>query len=103
MLALGRAIIAEPNTSSGNDVIMKKLTGFIQDWSDLQLAWQNLYNEFHASLEQSKSLSDQLNTFNRDLGELEHASDATLPGTVTMVALDSELEAIQVCPGSTSP
>lgn len=96
MLGLGRAIIAEPNTSSSSDAIMKKLTGFIQDWSDLQLAWQNLYNELHATLEQSHNLSDQLDSFGRDTEELGEACDGALPATVTMVKLDEELKAVQV-------
>ncbi len=96
MLALGRAVIAEPNTSSSSDAVMKKLTGFIQDWSNLQLAWQNLYNELRASLEQSHDLSDRLGSFGRDTGELELACDEVLPATVAMVKLDQELDAIQV-------
>jgi len=63
MLSLSRAIIAKPNTSPQNDTTVKKLISFIKDWSKLQLAWRNWYNELHANLEQSKNLSDQLNTF----------------------------------------
>ncbi len=67
MLSLGREILAEPNTSSASETLMQKLTGFIQDWSDLQLNWQNWFDELHAGVEQSKSLSDQLKKFESDL------------------------------------
>ena len=96
MLALGRAILAEPSTTSQNDSLMQKLTGFIEDWSDLQMAWQNWYNELHANMEQSKSLSDKLKSFEHDIGELEPTCANLFPATVAMEALDSELKEIQV-------
>ena len=96
MLSLGRAIIAEPNTNSQNDTIMKKLTGFIEDWSELQLAWQNWYDELHANLEQSKNLSDQLNTFGNGIKGLEPACVNLFPATVAMESLDAELQELQV-------
>lgn len=96
MLSLGRAIIAEPNTNSQNDTIMKKLTGFIEDWSELQLAWQNWYDELHANLEQSKNLSDQLNTFGHGIKGLEPACVNLFPATVAMESLDTELQELQV-------
>ena len=96
MLSVGRAIIAEPNTNSQNDTIMKKLTGFIEDWSELQLAWQNWYDELHANLEQSKNLSDQLNTFGHSIKGLEPACVNLFPATVAMESLDTELQELQV-------
>ena len=96
MLALGRGIITEPNTNSQNDALMKKLTGFIEDWSILQLAWQNWYNELHAKLEQSKGLSDQLNMFVHSMDDLEPMCGKLFPATVAMESLDKELEALQV-------
>lgn len=77
-------------------MMMQKLTGFIEDWSELQLAWQNWYNELHANLEQSKSLSEQLNSFVHDIKGLEPACARLFPATLDMDSLDSELQALQV-------
>ena len=96
MLALGRAIVAEPNTNPQNDTVMQKLTGFIEDWSDLQLAWQNWYDELHANLEQSKNLSDQLSAFGHSIKGLEAPWTNLFPATVTMENLDTELQELQV-------
>ena len=96
MLALGRAIIAEPNTNPQNDTVMQKLTSFIEDWSDLQLAWQNWYDELHANLEQSKNLSDQLSAFGHSIKGLEPPWTNLFPATVTMENLDTELQELQV-------
>ena len=97
MLALGRSILAEPSTTSQNDALMQKLTGFIEDWSELQMAWQNWYNELHANMEQLKSLSDRLKNFEHDIRQLEPACTSLFPATVAMETLDSELKEIQVC------
>ena len=96
MLALGRSILAEPSTTSQNDALMQKLTGFIEDWSELQMAWQNWYNELHANMEQSKSLSDKLKNFGHDIRQLEPACAGMFPATVAMETLDSELKELQV-------
>ena len=96
MLALGRSILAEPSTTSQNDVLMQKLTSFIEDWSELQMTWQNWYNELHANMEQSKGLADQLKNFGHDIGQLEPACAGIFPATVAMEALNSELKEIQV-------
>ena len=97
MLALGRSILAEPSTNSQNDGLMQKLTSFIEDWSELEMAWQNWYNELHANMERSKSLSDQLKNFGHAIKQLEPACAGIFPATVAMEALDSELKEIQVC------
>ena len=97
LLALGRSILAEPSTTSQNDILMQKLTSFIEDWSELQMAWQNWYNELHANLEQSKNLADRLKNFGHDIRQLEPACAGIFPATVAMEAVDSELKEIQVC------
>ena len=91
MLSLSQAIIAKPNTSPQNDTIVKKLISFIKDWSKLLLAWQNCYNELHANLEQSKNLSDQLNTFGHGIKGLEPACISMFPTTTAMETLAAEL------------
>jgi hypothetical protein len=96
MLSLGREILAEPNTSSASDTLMQKLTGFIQDWSDLQLNWQNWFDELHAGVEQSKSLSDQLKKFENNTRGLGPACAKLFPAFVNMKNLDKELKRLQV-------
>lgn len=96
MLGLGRAIVAEPNTNSQNDTFMQRLTGFIQEWSDLQMAWQNWYNELHAKQDQSRSLADRLESFVGSMSRLEPACAAMFPATVSLESLDSELKTLQV-------
>ena len=96
MLGIGRAIIAEPNTNSQNDCLMQCLTGFIQDWSDLQMDWQNWYNELHAKQDQSRGLSDQLESFVSAVDCLEPACSELFPAAVSLEALDTELRALQV-------
>lgn len=96
MLSLGREILAEPNTSSASEALMQKLTGFIQDWSDLQLNWQNWFDELHAGVEQSRSLSDQLKKFESDMKGLGPACAKLFPAAVNMKSLDKELKRLQV-------
>lgn len=96
MLALGRAILAELRTNSQNDTLMQKLTNFIQDWSDLQMVWQNWYNELHANTEKSKGLNEQLDRFEHDIGTLEPACASLFPATLSMVSLDTKLSELQV-------
>jgi len=91
MLSLSRAIIAKPNTSPQNDTIVKKLISFIKDWSKLQLAWRNWYNELHANLEQSKNLSDQVNTFGHVIKGPEPVCISMFPTTIAMETLAAEL------------
>ena len=75
---------------------MQKLTGFIQDWSDLQLNWQNWFDELHAGVEQSKNLSDQLKKFESDMGGLAPALAKLFPATVAVKSLDKDLQRLQV-------
>lgn len=96
MLALGRAVLAEPNTTTQNDALMQKLTGFISDWSDLQLTWQNWYDELHANVEQSHNLSDQLDGFKTDIEGLEPLCSNLFPATVSIEGLKQELHSLQV-------
>ena len=97
MLALGRAIISEPTTNSQNESFPKKLTSFIEDLANLQLAYQNSYDELHRGLQLSKNLSDQLGKFASAVNGLEPACSNILPATVTMENLESELKTLQVC------
>ena len=96
MLSLGREILAEPNTSSTSDALAQKLTGFIQDWSDLQLDWQNWYDELHAGVEQSKNLSDQLKKFEGDIRGLGPAYAKLFPAVVSVKTLEKDLQRLQV-------
>lgn len=96
MLSLGREILAEPNTSSASEVLMQKLTGFIQDWSDLQLDWQNWFDELHTGVEQSKNLSDQLKKFESDTRGLGQACAKLFPATLAMKNVDKEVHRIEV-------
>ena len=96
MLSLGREILAEPNTSSASEGLMQKLTSFIQDWSDLQLNWQNWFDELHAGVEQSKNLSDQLKKFENDVSGLGPALAKLFPATVSVKTLDKDLQRLQV-------
>lgn len=96
MLALGRAILAEPNTTTQNDALVQKLTGYISDWSDLQLKWQNWYDELHANMEQSHYLSDQLDRFEKDIEGLGPLCSTLFPATVSVAGLKPELHHLQV-------
>ena len=97
MLSLGREVLAEPNTSSTTEGLMQKLTSFIKEWSDLQLGWQNWFDELHAGVEQSRNLSDQLKKFESDIKGLEPTCSMIFPAVVSMKNLDKELDRIHVC------
>ena len=76
--------------------LLQKLTNFIQDWSDLQLNWQNWFDELHVGVEESKNLSEQLKKFDCDIESLIPTSAKLFPVTVAMKALDKELRRVQV-------
>ena len=96
MLAIGREILAEPNTSSSNEGLIQKLTNFIQDWSDLQLNWQNWFDELHDAAEQSSNLLDQLKRFEHDIRGLGPTCAKLFPAMVAVKNLESELQRLQV-------
>ena len=96
MLALGRSVLAEPNTTSQNDALMNKLTSFISDWSDLELAWQNWYDELHARMEQSKDLSNQFDKFKSDCSTLGPLCSNLFPADLSMDGLQQKLHNLQV-------
>lgn len=96
MLSLGREILAEPNTSSASDTLMQRLTGFIQDWSDLQLNWQNWFDELDTGVEQSRNLGDQLKKFESDIRGLGPACAKLFPASVSIKTLDKDLQRLQV-------
>ena len=96
MLSVGREVLAEPNTSSSSDVLMQKLTSFIEDWSELQLGWQNWYDELLAHMEQSQQLSDQLKKFESAIRDLEPTCSRLFPATVVVKSLDKEMNKLKV-------
>ena len=97
MLSLGREIIAEPQTSTANVSLETRLTSFIQDWSDLQLAWQNWYDELHARKEQSQNLSEQVRELAEGVKGVKSSLEGLLPAEVGMESLYDDLLALQVC------
>ena len=100
LLALGRDIVAEPQTSTANVSLETRLTSFIEDWSNLQLAWQNWYNELHARKEQSLKLSEQVWDFGEEVKGLQASLEGMFPAIVEMDNLLEDMEALQVCVGS---
>ncbi len=96
MLALGRAILAEPNTTSQNDALMNKLTSFIADWSYLQMDWQNWYDELHAHLQTSQDLSNQFDKFLSGMSHLEPLCSKLFPANLSMDDLQQKLHSLQV-------
>ena len=100
LLALGRDIVAEPQTSTANVSLETRLTSFIEDWSNLQLAWQNWYNELHARKEQSLKLSEQVGDFGEEVKGLQASLEGMFPATVEMDNLLEDMEALQVSVGS---
>ena len=97
MLALGRDIIAEPQTSAASGNLERKLTDFIQEWSDLQLAWQNWFNELHARKEHSHKLSEQVVGFGESVKGLEASLEGVFPASVGVEDMLGEMESLQVC------
>lgn len=96
MLSLGREVLAEPNTTSQNDSLMNKLTSFIADWSNLQLAWQNWYDELHAHMQQSQDLSNELDKFLNAMSNLEPLFSKLFPAELSMDNLPQKLHNLQV-------
>ena len=96
MLSLGRSIIGEYYTNPLKDTLSQTLTEFIQNWSNLLLAWQNWYDELHATGEQSRDLSDQFLELKQSFHEVEPKIKELFPAYVTMETLESDLKDLQV-------
>ena len=96
MLSLGRSIIGEHFTNHHKDTLSHTLTDFIQDWSNLLLAWQNWYDELHATGEQSQDLSDQFDKLKQALFSIEPDYKELFPAAVTVENLKSDLKDLQV-------
>lgn len=96
MLSLGRSIIGEHFTNHHKDTLSHTLTDFIQDWSNLLLAWQNWYDELHATGEQSQDLSDQFDKLKQTLFSIEPDYKELFPAAVTVENLKSDLKDLQV-------
>ena len=96
MLSLGRSVIGEHFTNPHRDTISEKLTRFIQEWSNLSLAWQNWYDELYASGIHSQSLSENLDKFKAVLRMVNTLSAEMLPASLPMVSADVELRNVEV-------
>ena len=96
LLSLGREIVAEPQTSTANDDLETRLTGFIQDWSDLQLAWQNWYDELHARRERSGKMGEELGRVREGMRGARGAMAALFPARVQVETLPQDLQHLQV-------
>lgn len=99
MLSLGRSVIGEHFTNPLSDTVSEKLTNFIQEWSDLLLAWQNWYDELHASGEQSQNLSYKLDELRHVLSTVQPLASGVFPATLSMSAADDELRDLHVSSG----
>ena len=96
MLALGRSIIGEYYTNPEKDTMSQTLTDFISNWSNLQMSWQNWYDELHATGEQSRNLSDQFVELKQAFKAIEPKQKEMFPAHVTMDTLESDLKELQV-------
>ena len=96
LLTLGREIIAEPQTSAANVELETRLTGFIQDWSDLQLAWQNWYNELHALRENAGKMAEEVGRLKEGARGLETGMKRLFPASVEVENLQQNLQDLQV-------
>ena len=96
MLSLGRSIIGEHYTNPHHDSLSQTLTCFIQDWSNLLLAWQNWYDELHATGEQSQNLSDQFDRLKQTIGAVLPEHSELFPACVSVDNLIDDLKELQV-------
>ena len=87
--------MSEPQTSTAVS-LETRLTGFIQEWSDLQLAWQNWFNELHAHKEQSHKLGEDVGKFGEGMKALGTALDGMFPAGVDMENLLGDMETLEV-------
>ena len=79
MLSLGRTILTSPHAAADNQPFEKRLTDSIESWSDLQLEWQNWYQELMAASEKSSAVSDRYNTFSDWLSQARSKLGSTFP------------------------
>ena len=96
MLSLGRAILTSPHTSADNQPFEKRLTDSIESWSDLQLEWQNWYQELMAASEKSSAVSDRYNTFSDWLSQARNKLGSTFPLRVGPASAPADVGEAQV-------
>ena len=96
MLSLGRAILTSPHTSADNQPFEKRLTDSIESWSDLQLEWQNWYQELMAASEKSSAVSDRYNSFSDWLSQARNKLGSTFPLRVGPASAPADVEEAQV-------
>ena len=96
MLSLGRSIIGQHYTNINNNDLSQTLTSFIQNWSNLLLAWQNWYVELHATGEQSQSLSEQFTEIQTVLSSVVPDHDSLLPATLNIDTFVNDIKDLQV-------
>ena len=96
MLALGRDIIAEPQTSAASGTLEQRLTTFIEDWSNLQLAWQNWFDELHARGEDARKLAEEVVSIGERLSGVEACLKGVFPASVGVEEVVGDMEALQV-------
>ena len=96
MLSLGRSIIGQHYTNINNNDLSQTLTSFIQNWSNLLLAWQNWYVELHATEEQSQSLSEQFTEVQTVLSSVVPDHDSLLPATLNIDTFVNDIKDLQV-------
>ena len=96
MLSLGRSILTSPHTSADNQPFEKRLTDSIEQWSDLQLEWQNWYQELMAATEKSSAASDRYGAFSDWLAQARSKLDSTFPLKVGPDSAPADMEEAQV-------
>ena len=96
LLTLGREIVAEPQTSAANDDLESRLTSFIQDWSDLQLAWQNWFDELHAHREKAGKMGEGVGEMCDGVKRVRGVMMGMFPAAVGMETLPHDLHVLQV-------
>lgn len=96
MLSRGRTILTSPHTSADNQPFEKRLTDSIESWSDLQLEWQNWYQELMAALEKSSAVSERYSSFLDWLSQARNKLGGTFPLRVGPASAPADVEEAQV-------
>ena len=96
VLSLGRTILTSPHTSADNQPFEKRLTDSIEAWSELQLGWQNWYQELMAASERSSAVSDRYGSFSDWLAQARSKLGSTFPLRVGPASAPADVEEAQV-------
>ena len=96
VLSLGRTILTSPHTSADNQPFEKRLTDSIEAWSELQLGWQNWYQELMAASERSSAVSDRYSSFSDWLAQARSKLGSTFPLRVGPASAPADVEEAQV-------